>query len=638
MKINESKGLKNFPPEWLEICQIIEKGRVEYRDILIFRNGDDFLLVGYNGHGFLVQHKRRKISLPPDIIKHIKNPDRRIHLELLKQGEENREKGKTDLLISLAEEHCNFFTDEHGDGYASLPIGDSQKIMKIRSKGFREYLHLLLYQKGKKTPTSETINVAINLLEGKAKFEGERIKLSTRVAARNGAIYYDLGWDDWKIVKITKDGWEIIPHTEPIFKRYSHQLPQVEPAQVDVDGYKLLSKYVPLNMDDKNKGENDEDDNSIDEMMIFLVHVASFLIPTIPHPILLPYGPHGSGKTTIFRLVRMLIDPSSLTVLSFPKDGRELIQILAHHYFTPFDNVSTVTEWESNVLCRAVTGEGQSKRELYTDDDDIIYSFRRCLGLNGINLAAERGDLLDRCIHYQLRRIPETERKQEAKILKEFEQDLPKIFGGLLTTISKALALYPDVEKELDGKRLPRMADFMVWGEAIARALGYQPFKFYDAYLKKTEEISREAVESHIIGDLLLKLVEREVESSKEKEKTLDGWIKMWEGTPTQLFAEIEQLAEEFKINTKVKGCPKAPHSLMRKLNEIETNLEDEGIKLEKERSRNKRIVRIYKRKDKDEDEDKKQGGMEKRIKNKRGIEKKIKVGKKASLPSQRHP
>ena len=31
---------------------------------------------------------------------------------------------------------------------------------------------------------------------------------------------------------------------------------------------------------------------------------------------------------------------------------------------------------------------GFSKRELYSDDADVIYNFKRCVGLNGINIVA----------------------------------------------------------------------------------------------------------------------------------------------------------------------------------------------------------------------------------------------------------
>ena len=64
-----------------------------------------------------------------------------------------------------------------------------------------------------------------------------------------------------------------------------------------------------------------------------------------------------------------------------------------HNYICYFDNVSEIKEWISDQLCRAVTGSGFSKRELYSDDDDIIYNFRRCIGFNGINLGATKADL-----------------------------------------------------------------------------------------------------------------------------------------------------------------------------------------------------------------------------------------------------
>ena len=40
-------------------------------------------------------------------------------------------------------------------------------------------------------------------------------------------------------------------------------------------------------------------------------------------------------------------------------------------------NISKIIEWFSDFLCRGVTGEGDMKRSLYTDDDEFIHSFYR---------------------------------------------------------------------------------------------------------------------------------------------------------------------------------------------------------------------------------------------------------------------
>ncbi len=114
------------------------------------------------------------------------------------------------------------------------------------------------------------------------------------------------------------------------------------------------------------------------------------------------HGEQGSAKSTLQELIKMLVDPSSILTLTFPRDINELVQKLSHNYIAYFDNMSNIPEWISDQLCRAVTGSGFSKRELYSDDDDIIYNFKRCIGLNGINLAATKADLLDRGIIIEL--------------------------------------------------------------------------------------------------------------------------------------------------------------------------------------------------------------------------------------------
>ncbi|HXX96159.1 MAG TPA: hypothetical protein VEL11_03460 [Candidatus Bathyarchaeia archaeon] len=42
---------------------------------------------------------------------------------------------------------------------------------------------------------------------------------------------------------------------------------------------------------------------------------------------------------------------------------------------------------------------------LYSDDEDKIYKFRRCVGFNGINLTATKSDLLDRGLIIKVERI-----------------------------------------------------------------------------------------------------------------------------------------------------------------------------------------------------------------------------------------
>jgi hypothetical protein len=117
---------------------------------------------------------------------------------------------------------------------------------------------------------------------------------------------------------------------------------------------------------------------------------------TTPKPIPILSSAQGSGKTTGFEMIRDLVDPNVTLTTSLPKEDYNLKQYLAHNLVSFFDNVSDVSDWQSDVICRAVTGASDMKRKLDKNDEDMIYNYRRIIVLNGITNAATRPDLLDR--------------------------------------------------------------------------------------------------------------------------------------------------------------------------------------------------------------------------------------------------
>jgi len=68
-----------------------------------------------------------------------------------------------------------------------------------------------------------------------------------------------------------------------------------------------------------------------------------------------------------------------IETFAFPKDITEFIQKLSHSYVTYNDNISILRDWVSDLLRYAITGSCFSKRVLYIDDEDFIYSLKRCL-------------------------------------------------------------------------------------------------------------------------------------------------------------------------------------------------------------------------------------------------------------------
>jgi len=405
-----------------------------------------------------------------------------------------------------------------------------------------------LWQAAEKAPGSEALHSALNVLEAKAMFEGKQYTLYNRVAPAEDGVWIDMADEKWRAIKVTAEGWYIDENPPILFKRYSHQKPL--PIPVPGGDPKTFLEFVNIK------------DNNEDTRLLLLCTIISNLLPMIPHVILTLYGIQGSGKTYLFKLIRAVIDPSIIDVLTLPRDERERVQQLDHHWCAFYDNVTSLPTWMSDTLCRAATGGGFSKRELYTDDSDIIYSFKRCVGLNGINIAAQRGDLLDRSLLVGLQAIPKDKRRTEKELWTEFESCKGEILGGFLDTLVEAIRIFPSVNPK---GGLFRMADFTRWGCAIAKALGYNETRFIEAYSAKVRTQTEEAAYASPLAAVL-------IDYMKGSEN--------WKGTPSELYSTLIAHAKEIGISARQKAWPKAPNSLVRRLNELVPSLMVLGLEV----------------------------------------------------------
>ena len=103
-----------------------------------------------------------------------------------------------------------------------------------------------------------------------------------------------------------------------------------------------------------------------------------------------------------------------------------------------------------------VTGEADSKRRLYTVDEDVIIELRRPPIINGINVPTDRGDVLDRSLVIELERIPDAKRKSEEELWERFEAERPELLGTFFDVLAKAMARKPSLQLS----RRPRLADW----------------------------------------------------------------------------------------------------------------------------------------------------------------------------------
>lgn len=85
------------------------------------------------------------------------------------------------------------------------------------------------------------------------------------------------------------------------------------------------------------------------------------------------------------------------------------------------------------------------------------------------------------------------------------------------------------------------------------------------AYQKKTQIQIEEAVHSSPVGTVLIEFF---------------GKSQEWEGPPSTLFKALLKQAKELGISTRQKAFPKAPHILVRRLNELAPSLKALGIEV----------------------------------------------------------
>ena len=88
--------------------------------------------------------------------------------------------------------------------------------------------------------------------------------------------------------------------------------------------------------------------------------------------------------------------------------------------------------WLSDALCRLASGGSFAVRQLYTDEDEVLFQAARPLLFNGIEDVISRPDLADRGIFLTLAPIGEQQRRSETELWREFEIARPRILGALL--------------------------------------------------------------------------------------------------------------------------------------------------------------------------------------------------------------
>jgi phage/plasmid primase-like uncharacterized protein len=453
----------------------------------------------------------------------------------------DKPKKQADILIGLAEDAALFHAPD-GTGYADLPVNGHRETWPIRSKGFRRWLSRAYFAETKGAPNSEAMQSALAVIEARAHFDAPQRPIYVRVAGIGGKIYLDLADEAWRAVEIDADGWRIIDKPPVRFRRAAGMQPLPEPAKGG--SIEALRQFLNL----KNEPG----------FVLVVAWILAALRGQGPYPALAFAGEQGAGKSILSAILRALIDPNSAPLRALPKEDRDLFIAATNGHVLAFDNVSGLPAWISDTLCRLATGGGFAVRQLYSDQDEVLFDASRPVILNGFEDIVTRPDLADRAIFLTLEPIPENHRKPEAELWAAFRAERPRILGALLDAVACGLRNIDRIKLD----RLPRMADFALWGAACETAL-WPGGTFEAAYTANRNE----AVEGVLESDPVASAVRALIGSLEYPE---------WTGTATELLGALSQRAGEHA--TSDKAWPKNGRALSGKLRRVAPFLRKLGI------------------------------------------------------------
>lgn len=450
-------------------------------------------------------------------------------------------------LVSLVLEEHEFIRGDMGIVWVKCP--GVPGVIEITSEEYKNNLTIRAYEIDNKLPSKDSIDRVVHLLGALANKQGPKKKIWLRTARDADSIYYNLANELGEVVQITKDGWNIISDPPVLFKNIPNSRPQLIPKVAKAKSIYKLFNFINLT-DPK-------------QQLLLCVSLVSCLIPDIPHPMLLFHGEKGAAKSTSMRLIKKLIDPTSIELLAIPSAYDNLLLTLSNNYAVFFDNINHLNTDHSDIFSRAVTGSGIQKRKLFTDTNEISLELQCCIAMNGINTVSTRPDFLDRSILFELKRIRPEERRTELDVNEAFRKVQPNILGAIFTILADAISIFPTV----DLNHLPRMADFATWGYAIAEAMDGEGDNFLEALDMNQVAVNMETVTNDPVAEAIIKFMDDKHE---------------WKGTMASLYNKLSSMAG---ASTKSTRWPKGNNILPKRLKEIKSNLAEIGINYETERT-----------------------------------------------------
>jgi hypothetical protein len=454
-------------------------------------------------------------------------------------GDFERATKETDVLVGLAQE-AELFRTEEGTSYADLDVDGHRETWPVRSRGFDRWITRRYYEEEQGAPSSIALRSTLKVLEARAQYDAPERAVYVRVARQDDRLYLDLCDDNWRAVEIDAVGWRVIDSPPVRFRRAGG----MQPLPMPVSGGSIEALRSLLNV--KSNGD----------FVLVVAWALAALSNRGPYPLLVLSGEQGSAKSTFSAVLRSLIDPNSAPLRSLPREERDLFLAANNGHVLAFDNISGLPSWASDALCRVASGGAYSARQLYSDDDEVLFEVQKPMIVNGIDDFITKADLADRAVFLALQPITEARRRPESELKAALDAERPRILGALLDGVVRGLDRFSHTELE----QLPRMADFAKWATACETAF-WPSGTFNAAYQTNRDEAADNVIDADPVASAI---------------RTMMVSVPSWKGTAASLLITLLRVSGEREPRSK--SWPQTPRAVGSRLRRVQTSLRKIGI------------------------------------------------------------
>lgn len=357
----------------------------------------------------------------------------------------------------------------------------------------------------------------------------------------------DIQNEAYECIEISKEGVAIVPTPPRLFQRLDLDREQIEPKyDGNFDFFDTIGNLFNL--------------KTREEMELLGITIIVLFIPDIAKPITLFSGPHASGKSTACSIMQDLISPQEMQRSAFPRKLDDLVVRLANRSLCIFDNCEKITPDASSILAQCATGGSYERRKLYTNNELVSNPLKSAVVLNSCEAILDKADILSRTLQFNLQPISGQKLLDDETIWKRYQKVKPYMLGY----ICFALSDYLNVSGEVIVEYVTRMTEFQKAASKVAQVTLGVDSDYVAQLLKHNKKIiDIQVVESNPVAVLISDFMSQR---------------STWEGSVTELYDCLDQLAFEKGIERSNKLYPKHAASLSMRLNSLVSILENIGI------------------------------------------------------------